>query len=94
MFLLLLIIFVLAIIAMVCLLRDDCTDNIWTAFIMNLFIFIISLAGMIHIISSIEDKEHKITNTSKNTKDSIIVKDSLLILNMNDTTKVFNINKI
>lgn len=32
--------------------------------------------------------------TSIQNKDSIIVKDSLLILNMNDTTKVFNINKI
>lgn len=32
--------------------------------------------------------------TSTQNKDSIIVKDSLLILNMKDTTKVFNINKI
>lgn len=49
---------------------------------------------MIIIISSGHNKEFKIINKSTNTKDSIVIKDSLLILNMNDTTKVFNINKI
>nr|DAR76412.1 MAG TPA: hypothetical protein [Caudoviricetes sp.] len=32
--------------------------------------------------------------TSNQNKDSIIIKDSLLILNTNDTVRVFNINKL
>lgn len=88
-------IFIFSIITMICCIQaDSYNDNIWVALLMNLFIFLISLIGMICIINSENDKEPKITNIPKNTKDSIIVKDSLLILNMNDTVKVLNINKI
>ena len=48
---------------------------------------------MIHLIGP-KYKESTIQDKSINTKDSIIIKDSLLILNTNDTVKVFNINKL
>ena len=57
---------------------------------MNLLIFIIATAGMIHLIGS-KYAGPKIQDKSTNTKDSVIVKDSLLILNTNDTVRVFNI---
>lgn len=42
---------------------------------------------------------HKLKSENSNisniqTKNNIIVKDSLLILNMNDTVRIFNINKL
>lgn len=94
MFLLLIIIFTFSAIAMIYLVKEDSYSNyIWTAFVMNLLIFIIAAVGMIHLISS-KYEESKITDKSTNTKDSVIVKDSLLILNTNDTVRVFNINKL
>lgn len=94
MFLLLLIIFTFSTIAMIYLVKENSYSNyIWTAFVMNLLIFIIAAAGMIHLIGP-KYKESTIQDKSINTKDSIIVKDSLLILNTNDTVRVFNINKL
>ena len=94
MFLLLIIIFTFSAIAMIYLIKEDSYSNyVWTAFVMNLLIFIIATAGMIHLINS-KYKESTIQDKSINTKDSIIVKDSLLILNTNDTVRVFNINKL
>ena len=94
MFLLLIIIFTFSAIAMIYLVKEDSYSNyVWTAFVMNLLIFIIAAAGMIHLISP-KYKESTIQDKSINTKDSIIVKDSLLILNTNDTVRVFNINKL
>ena len=93
MFLLLIIIFTFSAIAMIYLIKEDSYSNyVWTAFVMNLFIFIIA-AGMIHLIGS-KYAGPKIQDKSTNTKDSVIVKDSLLILNTNDTVRVFNINKL
>ena len=95
MFLLLLIILILSIIALIYWAKADTYDNdLWVNFIMNLFIGIVSLAGIIHIIGHENNKKPKITDKVTNTKDSIIIKDSLLILNMNDTVKVLNINKL
>lgn len=94
MFLLLIIIFTFSAIAMIYLVKEDSYSNyVWTAFVMNLLIFIIAAAGMIRLIGS-KYKESTIQDKSINTKDSIIVKDSLLILNTNDTVRVFNINKL
>lgn len=94
MFLLLLILFTFSTIAMIYLVKEDSYSNyIWTAFVMNLLIFIIAAAGMIHLIGP-KYKQSTIQDKSINTKDSIIVKDSLLILNTNDTVRVFNINKL
>lgn len=51
MFLLLIIIFTFSAIAMIYLIKEDSYSNyIWTAFVMNLLIFIIAAAGMIHLI--------------------------------------------
>lgn len=94
MFLLLIIIFTFSVIAMIYLIKEDSYSNyVWIAFVMNLLIFIIATAGMIHLIGS-KYAEPKIQDKSTNTKDSVIVKDSLLILNTNDTVRVFNINKL
>lgn len=95
MFLLLIIIFTFSTIAMIYLLKEDSYSNyVWTAFVMNLLIFIIAAAAvMIHLIGY-KYEGSKITDKSTNTKDSVIVKDSLLILNTNDTVRVFNINKL
>lgn len=94
MFLLLIIIFTFSAIAMIYLVKEDSYSNyVWTAFVMNLLIFIIAAAGMIHLIG-LKYAGPKIQDKSTNTKDSVIVKDSLLILNMNDTVRVFNINKL
>lgn len=94
MFLLLIIIFTFSAIAMIYLIKEDSYSNyVWTAFVMNLLIFIIATAGMIHLIGS-KYTGPKIQDKSTNTKDSVIVKDSLLILNTNDTVRVFNINKL
>lgn len=94
MFLLLIIIFTFSAIAMIYLIKEDSYSNyVWTAFVMNLLIFIIAAAGMIHLIDS-KYQRPKIQDKSTNTKDSVIVKDSLLILNTNDTVRVFNINKL
>lgn len=94
MFLLLIIIFTFSVIAMIYLVKEDSYSNyVWTAFVMNLLIFIIAAAVMIHLIGH-KYEGSKITDKSTNTKDSVIVKDSLLILNTNDTVRVFNINKL
>lgn len=94
MFLLLIIIFTFSAIAMIYLIKENSYSNyIWTAFVMNLLIFIIAAAVMIHLINSKYDKS-KIQDKAIDTKYSIIVKDSLLILNTNDTVRVFNINKL
>lgn len=94
MFLLLIIIFTFSAIAMIYLIKEDSYSNyVWTAFVMNLLIFIIATAGMIRLIGS-KYAGPKIQDKSTNTKDSVIVKDSLLILNTNDTVRVFNINKL
>ena len=94
MFLLLIIIFIFSAIAMIYLVKEDSYSNyVWTAFVMNLLIFIIAAAVMISLIGSKYERS-KITDKSTNTKDSVIVKDSLLILNTNDTVRVFNINKL
>lgn len=94
MFLLLIIIFTFSAIAMIYLVKEDSYSNyVWTAFIMNLLIFIIAAAGMIHLIGPKYERP-KIQDKSTNTKDSVIVKDSLLILNTNDTVRIFNINKL
>lgn len=94
MFLLLIIIFTFSAIAMIYLIKEDSYSNyVWTAFVMNLLIFIIAAAVMIHLID-LKYEGSKITDKSTNTKDSVIVKDSLLILNTNDTVRVFNINKL
>lgn len=94
MFLLLIIIFTFSAIAMIYLVKEDSYSNyVWTAFVMNLLIVIIAAAGMIRLIGP-KYTESTIQDKSTNTKDSVIVKDSLLILNMNDTVRVFNINKL
>jgi hypothetical protein len=94
MFLLLIIIFTLSAIAMIYLLKEDSYSNyVWTAFVMNLLIVIIAAVGMIRLIGPKYERP-KIQDKSTNTKDSVIVKDSLLILNMNDTVRIFNINKL
>lgn len=94
MFLLLIIIFTFSTISMIYLVKEDSYSNyVWTAFVMNLLIFIIAAAGMIHLIGP-KYVGPKIQDKSTNTKDSVIVKDSLLILNTNDTVRVFNINKL
>lgn len=94
MFLLLIIIFTFSAIAMIYLVKEDSYSNyVWTAFVMNLLIFIIAAAVMINLIGH-KYEGPKITDKSTNTKDSVIVKDSLLILNTNDTVRVFNINKL
>lgn len=78
---------------MIYLIKEDSYSNyVWTAFVMNLLIFIIA-AGMIHLIGPKYERP-KIQDKSTNTKDSVIVKDSLLILNTNDTVRIFNINKL
>lgn len=94
MFLLLIIIFTFSAIAMIYLVKEDSYSNyVWTAFVMNLLIFIIAAVGMIHLIG-LKYERSKIQDKSTNTKDSVIVKDSLLILNTNDTVRIFNINKL
>lgn len=94
MFLLLIIIFTFSAIAMIYLVKEGSYSNyVWTAFIMNLLIVIIAAGGMIHLIGP-KYAGPKIQDKSTNTKDSVIVKDSLLILNTNDTVRVFNINKL
>jgi hypothetical protein len=94
MFLLLIIIFTFSAIAMIYLIKEDSYSNyVWTAFVMNLLIVIIAAVGMIHLIGPKYERP-KIQDKSTNTKDSVIVKDSLLILNMNDTVRIFNINKL
>lgn len=94
MFLLIIIIFTFSAIAMIYLVKEDSYSNyVWTAFVMNLLIVIIAAVGMIHLIGSKYERP-KIQDKSTNTKDSVIVKDSLLILNMNDTVRIFNINKL
>lgn len=94
MFLLLIIIFTFSAIAMIYLIKENSYSNyVWTAFVMNLLIVIIAAVGMIHLIDS-KYAGPKIQDKSTNTKDSVIVKDSLLILNTNDTVRVFNINKL
>lgn len=94
MFLLLIIIFTFSAIAMIYLIKEDSYSNyVWTAFVMNLLIFIIAAAVMIHLIGPKYERP-KIQDKSTNTKDSVIVKDSLLILNTNDTVRIFNINKL
>lgn len=94
MFLLLIIIFTFSAIAMIYLVKEDSYSNyVWTAFVMNLLILIIAAAGMVHLISP-KYEDSKMKDKSTNTKDSVIVKDSLLILNTNDTVRVFNINKL
>lgn len=55
---------------------------------------IVILLSVCGVFASYNLKVEDTNITSTQNKDSIIVKDSLLILNMNDTTKVFNINKI
>lgn len=53
MFLLLIIIFTFSVIAMIYLIKEDSYSNyVWTAFVMNLLIFIIATAVMIHLIGS------------------------------------------
>ncbi len=79
---------------MIYLVKEDSYSNyVWTAFVMNLLIFIIAALGMIHLIG-LKHERPKIQDKSTNTKDSVIVKDSLLILNTNDTVRIFNINKL
>lgn len=94
MFILLSIILICSIISISLCLQSYIYDDNYKIFIVNVIIAIASFVGMIHIINSIHNKESKITDKSTNTKDSIIVKDSLLILNTNDTVRVFNINKL
>ena len=59
--------------------------------VLQIIIILLSVCGA---FASHNLKSEYINTNSTQNKDSIIVKDSLLILNMNDTTKVFNINKI
>ncbi len=56
--------------------------------ILQSIIAIIAIGGMMC------SKDTNNTPNNTQTVNNVIVKDSLLILNMKDTTKVFNINKI
>lgn len=78
------------IVGVTCVKSDSTDDNIFAIFVVNAIIFIISLLSQLYLVVRTE-------NTTINTttqKDSVIVKDSLLILNTNDTVRVFNINKL
>jgi hypothetical protein len=88
------IILVCSIISISLCLQSYIYDDNFKIFILNVIIGIVSFVGIILIINSTHNKESKITDKSTNTKDSLIIKDSLLILNMNDTVRVFNINKL
>lgn len=59
--------------------------------VIQAIIILLSICGA---FASHNLKSEDINTTNTQNKDNVIVKDSLLILNMNDTVKVLNINKI
>lgn len=87
------IILVCSIISIALCLQSYIYDDNLKILIANTIIFLLSIIVIAHYISYAYGKS-KVLDKSINTKDSVIVKDSLLILNMNDTIKVFNINKL
>ena len=87
------IILICSIISIALCLQSYIYDDNLRILIANTIICLVSLVLIAHYINHVSD-EPKVLNKSTDTKDSVIVKDSLLILNMNDIVKVLNINKI
>lgn len=87
------IILICSIISIAICLQSYIYDDNLRILIANTIICLVSIIVIAHYISNANDKP-KVLDKSTNTKDSIIVKDSLLILNTNDTVRVFNINKL